>query len=97
MPVLNGSFAYREVVSSMAKVAEAKNFTFPANFTLLDVSYLNDFEYKDLEIERKYFESNPSLGTFSNRVIIGALDAPPQNDTGLIKVCLSLPLPYLHN
>ena len=37
MPVVNGTFAYAEIVSSMAKVAQAKNLTFPANFSLVDV------------------------------------------------------------
>ena len=37
MPVVNGTFAYTEIVSSMAKVAQAKNFTFPENFSLVDV------------------------------------------------------------
>ena len=37
MPVLNGSFAYTEIVASMAKTAQAQNYTFPTNFTLIDV------------------------------------------------------------
>ena len=37
MPVINGSFAFKEIVASMAKVAQAKNLTFPTNFTLIDV------------------------------------------------------------
>ena len=37
MPVVNGSFAYKEIVASMAKVAQDKNLTFPTNFSLVDV------------------------------------------------------------
>ena len=40
MPVVNGSFAYNEIVASMAKVAQAKNLTLPTNFTLIDVRSL---------------------------------------------------------
>ena len=49
-------------------------------------SYLNIFEEKDLEIERKFFESHPELGKFENRVIVGALLPPPQEDPDFIKV-----------
>jgi hypothetical protein len=37
MPIINGSFAYKQIVASMAKVAQAKNLTFPTNFSLIDV------------------------------------------------------------
>ena len=49
-------------------------------------SYLNPFEFSDLEVERKYFESNPSIGKFYNKLITGTLIKPPQDDPGLIKV-----------
>ena len=32
-------------------------------------SYLNPFEYKDEEIEKKFFESNPHLGIYYNKII----------------------------
>ena len=35
----------------------------------LHVSYLNIFEEKDLEIDRKFFEDHPELGKFDNIVI----------------------------
>ena len=53
-------------------------------------SYLNPFEFSDLEIERKYFESNPSIGKFYNKLITGTLIKPPQDDPGLIKVGVSM-------
>ena len=37
MPVVNGSFAYDEVVKTMGGVAGKNNYTLPANFTLIDV------------------------------------------------------------
>ena len=37
MPVINGSFAYSEVVMTMRTVAEKHNYTLPTNFTLIDV------------------------------------------------------------
>ncbi|CAI8033198.1 hypothetical protein GBAR_LOCUS18717 [Geodia barretti] len=85
MPVINGSFAYSEIVMTMRGVAGKFNYTLPANFTLIDVSYLNIFEESDLEIERKFFESNPELGKLENRVIIGSFLPPPQEDPDLIK------------
>ena len=51
-------------------------------------SYLNPLEFSDLEIERKFFESNPTVGKFYNKLITGTLDVPPQDDPGLIKVSL---------
>ena len=53
-------------------------------------SYMNVFEEQDLKIEKDFFSSNPNLGQFHNRVITGALFPPPQDDTNLIKVCVSL-------
>jgi hypothetical protein len=85
MPVVNGSFAYSEIVMTMRGVAGKLNYTIPANFTLIDVSYLNIFEESDLEIERRFFESHPELGKFDNRVIIGSFLPPPQEDLSLIK------------
>ena len=37
MPVINGSFAYSEIVATMRGVAEKYNYSLPANFTLIDV------------------------------------------------------------
>ena len=37
MPVVNGSFAYSEIVMTMRGVAGKLNYTIPANFTLIDV------------------------------------------------------------
>ena len=51
-------------------------------------SYLNPLEFTDLEVEKKYFESNPTAGRFYNKLITGTLLKPPQDDLGLIKVCV---------
>ena len=51
-------------------------------------SYLSPLEFSDLDIEKKYFETNLTVGTFYNKMIIGTLLVPPQDDLGLIKVCL---------
>jgi hypothetical protein len=85
MPVVKGKFAYNEVVATMKSVAEKYGYTLPANFTMMDVSYLNIFEEEDLETERQFFKEHPELGQFDNTVIIGTVFPPPQEDTGLIK------------
>lgn len=52
-------------------------------------SYLNIFERKDLEIERKFFQSNHSVGEFYNLVVVGCEISPPNEvmKCELIKVC----------
>lgn len=40
MPIVNGTFAYDQIISSMKSVAAAKNLTVPANFTLIDITYV---------------------------------------------------------
>ncbi len=57
----------------------------PCMFTL-QLSYLNIFEEVDLKIEEDFFKANPHLGWFHNRVIIGTIVAPPQDDPSLVKV-----------
>ena len=49
-------------------------------------SYLNIFEEEDLKIEKDFFKSNPDKGTFHNRMIVGTVIPPPQNDTKLLNV-----------
>ena len=49
---------------------------------------MNIFEEKDLNVEKDFFSSNPSLGKFHNRWIVGTLIPPPENDTTLIEVHL---------
>ena len=49
-------------------------------------SYLNIFEEKDLRVEKEFFSTNPSLGKFDNKWIVGTLLPPPENDTSLIEV-----------
>lgn len=39
MPVINGSFAYSEIVMTMKTQAEKHKYKFPNNFTLIDVRY----------------------------------------------------------
>eukprot|EP00731_Ephydatia_muelleri_P021440 Em0014g31a len=85
MPTINGSFAYDAIVSTMSTVARQYNLTFPDNFSLIDVSYLNILERSDLEIEEAFFKDNPSKGQFYNKVIVGTEITPPQDDQGLIK------------
>lgn len=85
MPVINGSFAYNEIVATMTSVAGKHNYTLPTNFTLMDVSYLNIFEEKDLAIERRFFEAHPELGKFDNTVIVGTILPPPQKHPDFIK------------
>ncbi len=57
----------------------------PCMFTL-QLSYLNIFEELDLKIEEDFFKANPHLGWFHNRVIIGTIVAPPQDDPSIVKV-----------
>ena len=45
-------------------------------------------EFSDLEIEEKFFKTNVTVGRFYNKMIIGTLIVPPQDDSGLIKVRL---------
>ena len=49
---------------------------------------MNVFEDKDLSVEKEFFGTNPSLGKFHNRWIVGTLIPPPENDTSLIKVLI---------
>ncbi len=37
-----------------------------------------------MKIERDFFKSNPDKGMFHNRIIVGTVIPPPQNDTKLI-------------
>lgn len=37
MPVVNGSFAYTEIVNSMRSTARENNLAFPDNFSLIDI------------------------------------------------------------
>ncbi len=37
MPNVNGEFAYDQIVASMKTIITQKNFTFPPNFTLIDI------------------------------------------------------------
>ncbi|XP_003387824.1 PREDICTED: uncharacterized protein LOC100638265 [Amphimedon queenslandica] len=85
MPVINNTFAYKEIMETMSEIVVKKNFTFPQNPLLVVVSYLNPFEYSDLKIEKDFFKDNPQNGSFYNRVIVGTPFPPPQNDTKLLK------------
>ena len=57
-------------------------------FAIFMHSYLNPFEFPDLEVEKKFFKSNPTAGKFYNKLITGTVYKPPQDDLGLIKVCV---------
>jgi protein-tyrosine phosphatase len=85
MPIVNGSFAYKQILTTMLSIIQKHNFTMPNDYSLTVISYLNGFEYNDLEIERKFFTANPNLGQLYNKVIAGSLIPPPQNDSQLIK------------
>ena len=45
-------------------------------------SLLDPFEYKDYEVEKKFFEDNPNLGTMEHWPLIGDLVNP------LVRCCL---------
>jgi hypothetical protein len=51
----------------------------PPHFCFYSHSFLNSIlptEYRDLTIEQKYFEANPSVGTFINWPLYGDLVSP---------------------
>eukprot|EP00118_Oscarella_pearsei_P017023 m.167312 g.167312 ORF g.167312 m.167312 type:complete len:263 (+) comp38929_c1_seq8:251-1039(+) len=86
MPINGSEFAYEELVVTLRKIAEAQqNLTLPEKFVLTDLSYLNPLEFKDENIERKFFESNPIKGTFVNWIIVGNLLSPQGMDAKDIK------------
>ena len=39
MPVVKGEFAHDQILSSMKTIITQRNFTFPANFSLIDIRY----------------------------------------------------------
>ncbi|XP_065920115.1 uncharacterized protein [Dysidea avara] len=84
-PINGTQFAYTSLVTTMRSLAKSAGHDFPDNFTLLDVSYLNVFEEKDYMVEKKFFEANPNKGTLYNKIIVGSLIPPPQNDLTLTK------------
>ncbi|XP_065828752.1 uncharacterized protein [Oscarella lobularis] len=80
MPINGSQFAYVELVETLRKVAQTQaNVTLPGNFTFTDLSYLNPSEYKDENVERKFFELNSSRGNFVNWIIVGDFFLSPQD------------------
>lgn len=85
MPAIGGKFAYDQLVQSMRNVSIAAGWKLPVDFYLVDISYLNVFDEKDLRIEEDFYTHNSSIGSFVNTVIIGTVIPPPQNSTSLTK------------
>ena len=44
MPLLNGTFAYKTIVTTMEAVLRANDFTPPSTFTLIDIRYAYSIE-----------------------------------------------------
>lgn len=85
MPKTNGTFIYDTLVTTMESVVTKRNLSFPSNFTLIDISYLNFFEELDLKMEEDFFRANPKLGMVENWPMFGTIVPPPENDPDLIK------------
>ena len=72
----NNTFAYNDLLAYFADRAAAGGHTWPAEVYIVDISLLNPTEVKDEEIEKKYFEANPTHGEYINWPIVGNIVKP---------------------
>jgi len=78
-------FVYTELVSVMQQVALAQaNATLPSSFYLLDLSF-ESYEVSDIIVEKAFFAENPTLGNFTDWVIVGDLTGPNEYPASVVK------------
>ena len=68
----NTTFDYPGLVARMRTVANSSGLVLPENFYMVDVNLLS-VELSDIELEKKFFDANPSKGLFVHRPIFGSL------------------------
>jgi len=79
LPINGTTFVYDQLVSFMNQSALKVGLQLPSKFQLIDVSFLNEIlpdEREDLQIERAFFQQNPSVGNFINWPLYGDLSSP---------------------
>lgn len=65
LPEKDGIFDYDGLVSDMKSCAEKQGKTLPETFSLIDLSFLNYVkESPEIDVEKNWFQANPSKGTF---------------------------------
>merc|ERR1712137_28327 len=70
----NGDFAWNEVNSTLHQIIP----DMPEDYVMLDLSLLNDFDFKENEVEKKFFRRHPQLGQYLNWPIWGNVIMPDQ-------------------
>jgi len=72
-------FAYDLLTSYMADSAKSKGISFPSEYWLIDIKLIYPdwpIEWPDIALERNFFVSNPTLGSFATHHVIGDLTPP---------------------
>ena len=80
MPTVNHSFAYSTLTNLLKQRTEAKGLIFPSNFSLVVVSFNNDFDGQDFKAEKAFWKQHtPELGRLINWPLGLAGIVPPKD------------------
>eukprot|EP00039_Didymoeca_costata_P014555 m.236484 g.236484 ORF g.236484 m.236484 type:complete len:267 (+) comp16050_c0_seq5:173-973(+) len=81
-PVTDSSFAKEALEASFKNECLRHNLTYPNSTFIIDYSLLDPLEFKDAQVEEKYFKENPGVGRYLNRIIVGDLVSPDPKGKG---------------
>jgi len=71
-------FAYDELINCMVNNSLSLGVKFPPQFYLVDIklTYNHTSELPDIDLEKTYFEANPSIGEFNTNITMGDWSDP---------------------
>ena len=77
LPIVNGTFAYDQLLAYMGQRAKEANVSFRAdNVIMRDITLLNPTDYFDVTVEDAFFKANPDRGGLTYWPIVGSLVDP---------------------
>ena len=91
-PIVNNTFQYDEIMNYTATRLQEHNLTLSENTYVVDVNLLEDVfdEHGQIEIEKKFFENNPTLGRVDRHSIVGNLINPSLFPEWMLKLALKV-------
>jgi len=79
-------FPYELLVDTMRQKATLQaNKTLPSMFYLMDLSF-ESYERSDINLEKDFFDQNPTLGNYTEWILIGDFTAPTDYPKDLMKL-----------
>ena len=91
-PIVNNTFQYDDIMNFTKTRLQEHNLTLSENAYIVDINVLEDVfdEHDQVEIEKKFFENNQSLGRVERHSIIGNFINPSMFPEWMLKLALKV-------